>query len=90
MEITKTPLYLASMQCFHIDQATERCKHLLPERDFNATDTMVGTLSQIFCCIAEDLCISVHDQMSALDKGLQVAIEHWLMQHGIMKKEYLW
>ncbi len=89
METTKTPLYLTSIQCFHVDQATKKCKHLLPERDFNAANTLVEALTQVFQCTEEHLRISVQDQMGVPIRNLQVTVEHWLMQHGVTRKEYL-
>ena len=61
METTKMPLYLISTQCFHVDQATEKCKHLLPERDFNAANMLMEALTQVFQYTEEDLRISVQD-----------------------------
>ena len=89
METTKMPLYLTSTQHFYVDQVTEKCKHLLPERDFNATNTLTEVLTQVFHCMEEDMRISVRDQMGVPLRNLQATVEHWLMQHSVTKKEYL-
>ena len=75
METTKTPLYLTSMQYFYVDQATEKCKCFLLERDFNAANTLVKVLTQVFQCTEEDLRISVQNQIGLLSRNLQMIIE---------------
>ncbi len=89
MEMTKTPLHLESTQHFVADQAMKKCHCLLPECSFRMSSTLVEALAQLFGLPVEELRLKVCKVFNLDDRALQTTIEKWLMDHGIMCKEYL-
>ena len=61
LELTKTPLHLESTQQFLEDQALEKCKKLLPEREFHTAASLIGALATVFEISEEDLQLKIRD-----------------------------
>ncbi len=71
------------------NQATANCCRILPEWNFDTSPTLVGAIARLSELSEEDLRLRVRDVFLQDDRAVQVPIEQWLMNQGIMCKEYL-
>ncbi len=75
METIQAPLHLDGTQWFLPDQANENCCRMLPEWVFEASQTLVGALTQLFELTEEDLQLKVCDVFLQDDRTVQITIE---------------
>ncbi len=62
---------------------------MLPEWMFEMSPTLVGAIAQLAELTEEDLHLKVQDVFLQDDRTVQITIEQWLMDQGVMHKEYL-
>ena len=89
MEIMPTPLHVTSFQWFHTDAGAKAYQYYLPEREINSSLDLLGAVCGALGTDLDDLWLQVWDLVTGNDCEIQIAVENWLMNYGLSKKQYL-
>ncbi len=85
MEITGAPPHVY----FNTESAMMVCKRYLPECALDSAPDLVTVVALALGMKPEILCLCVQDVVVCNDQEIQVAVESWLMNYSITKKQYL-
>ncbi len=89
MEITSAPPHITAFQHFNTESATMACKRYLPECALDTAPDLVMAVALALGMEPEILHLHVQDTVVCNDQEIQVAVESWLINYGITKKQYL-